>query len=425
MASAEPLAEIAPLRGVLYDPAKAGPLERVLAPPYDVISPAEREALAALSPYGIVHLILPAGEGNEKYAAAARRYGEWRAAGILQRDERPAIYRYQQTFASRGRTLTRKGFICGLRLRRFEERVVLPHERTMSAPKADRLALSRACRAYFSQVFGLYSDPAGEAEAAFEPLAGRPPELEATTGDGISHQLWRLTDPADQRRVADVLRQRRVYIADGHHRYETMLALRDELRAESTGPRSTIEYGSFYLCRMEDPGLEVLATHRVVHSLPSFDLPRFLQAAGAFFTAEENAAEDVEAELARRGAAAPTLGLVHGGRLFFLSLKPGVERRLDVSLLHDLLLERVLGIDRAAQQKQTNLRYVKDTAQALREARQPGVQAVFLLNPTPLADLRARADAGEVLPQKSTYFVPKLASGLVIDPLDPREELAG
>src|SRR5260370_13784159 len=174
---------------------------------------------------------------------------------------------------------------------------------------------------------------------------------------------------------------------------------------------------------MEDPGLEVLATHRVVRRGPSVDLQRFVQAAGAFFTVEENAGEDVQAELARRGAAAPTLGLVNGDRLFFLSLEPGVERRLDVSLLHDLLLERVLGIDRAAQQKQTNLRYVKDTAQALREARQPGVQGVFLLNPTPLADLRARADAGEVLPHKPTYFVPKLASGLVIDPLDPREEL--
>src|SRR5258708_18791210 len=217
MASAEPLAEIASLRGVLYDPAKAGPLERVLAPPYDVISPAEREALAALSPYGIVHLILPAGEGNEKYAAAARRYGEWRAAGILQRDERPAIYRYQQTFASRGRTLTRKGFICGLRLRRFEERVVLPHERTMSAPKADRLALSRACRAYFSQVFGLYSDPAGEAAAAFEPLAGPAPEMEATTRDGITHRLWPLTALAAQLLAADARRQPKVHLADLHH----------------------------------------------------------------------------------------------------------------------------------------------------------------------------------------------------------------
>src|SRR5258708_1468507 len=242
MASAEPLAEIAPLRGVLYDPARAGPLERVLAPPYDVISPAEREALAALSPYGIVHLILPAGEGNEKYAAAARRYGEWRAAGILRRDERPAIYRYQQTFASRGRTLTRKGFICGLRLRHFEERVVLPHGGRLSAPRADRLALSRACRAYFSQVFGFYSDPAGESEAAFEPLAGRAPELEATTGDGITHRLWRLTDLAAQLRVADALRQRRVYIADGHHRYETMLALRHDLPAQSPAPPSTTHY---------------------------------------------------------------------------------------------------------------------------------------------------------------------------------------
>ncbi len=420
-----PRLEIAPLRAVLYDAAKAGPLDRLLAPPYDVISPADRESLEALSTHNVVRLILPKGEGDERYANAARLYREWMGGGVLRRDERPALYRYQQLFTAEGRSYTRTGFIGRVRLRRFEERVVLPHERTLSAPKQDRLKLTRACGAWFSQVFGLYSDPSGAAEAAFEPLAGRPPEMEARTADGTTHRLWRLTDAAAHGRLAEALADRRVYIADGHHRYETMLALRDELGTEGA------QYGPLFLCRMEDPGLAVLGTHRVVHSLPSFDLEEALRRAGQFFAAEEQqagSADAVRAELARRGQRAPTLLMASGGRLIYLSLRPDADlsdaipgpavlRRLDVTLLHSLLLERILGIDRAAQEKQTNLRYVKDLGQALRDASGSGVQAAFLLNPTRVEDLKAVADAGEVMPQKSTYFFPKLASGLVIHAL--------
>jgi uncharacterized protein (DUF1015 family) len=421
-----PRLEIEPLRGVLYDAAKAGAHDRLLAPPYDVISPQERESLSALSPHNVVRLILPQGEGDERYPNAARLYREWLSAGFLRRDGQPAIYRYQQQFTAEGKSYIRTGFIGRVRLRRFEERVVLPHERTLSAPKQDRLKLTRACGAWFSQVFALYSDPSGTAEAPFQALAGRPPEIEARTGDGTTHRLWRLTDAGAQGRLKEAMADRRAYIADGHHRYETMLALRDELGTEGA------QYGPIFLCRMEDPGLAVLATHRVVHSLPSFDLEGALRRAGQFFTAEEQRPgepEAVRAELARRGQRGPTVGLASGGRLFFLTLRPDanlleavpgpeVLRRLDVTLLHSLLLERILGVDRAAQEKQTNLRYVKDLGQALRDAAGAGVQAAFLLNPTRVQDLKAVADAGEVMPQKSTYFFPKLASGMVISSLD-------
>ena len=418
--------QIEPLQGVLFDAGKAGPLDRLLAPPYDVISPQERDSLAGLSPHNVVRLVLPQGEGDERYTNAAKIYREWLAAGVLRRDAQPALYRYQQQFTAEGKSYTRSGFIGRLKLRRFDERVVLPHERTLSAPKQDRLKLTRACGAWFSQVFALYSDPSGATEAAFEGLAGKPPEIEARTGDGTTHRLWRVTDAGAHRRLQAAMAERRAYIADGHHRYETMLALRDELRTEGA------QYGPLFLCRMEDPGLAVLATHRVVHSLPSFDLEGALRRAGQFFTAEEQRPGDpeaVRAELARRGQRGPTVALASGGRLYFLTLRPDanlleavpgpeVLRRLDVTLLHSLLLERILGIDRAAQEKQTNLRYVKDLGQALREATGSGVQAAFLLNPTRVQDLKAVADAGEVMPQKSTYFFPKLASGLVIHSLD-------
>jgi uncharacterized protein (DUF1015 family) len=433
------MAEIAAFRGILYDTQTAGPAERLLAPPYDVISPPEREALAGLSPHNCVRLILPAGDGDEKYERAASDLNLWLADGILKRDAEPALYRYHQTFTAEGVTNTRTGFICRIRLHRFAEGVVLPHERTLAGPKADRLKLKRACRAHLSQVFGLYSDPKRESDEPFAELVETEPVLDGITTDGVRQQLWRLTDPAAQRRVARLLADKKVYIADGHHRYETMLALRDELRAESGGdPRSSVEYGTIFLANMDDPGLLVFPTHRVVHGLPSFDRAAVLEQARAFFTVDEQAAgsaAEVRATLAEKGRTAPTFGLCAGDRIAYLTLRrdvdlervpslrgPAVVRTLDVTLLHALLIETILGIDRAAQEKQTNLRYVKDTGQALNEAKAHGVQAVFVMNPTKVHEVKAVADAGEVMPQKSTFFYPKLASGLVINPIVPSEE---
>ncbi|MFL5309695.1 MAG: DUF1015 family protein, partial [Myxococcales bacterium] len=235
------MAEIAPFRAVLYDPARAGPLDRLLAPPYDVVSAAERDRLRAKSPHNFVRVDLPDGEGEAKYANAARELSRWLEGGILRRDERPALYRYHQRFAVGGNEFTRKGFVGRVRLRRYEERVVLPHERTLSGPRLDRLNLTRATRAHLSQVFALYSDPEHRVDAEFAALESSAPELSGRTDDGTVHQVWRLTDPVAQRRVAAALADARLYIADGHHRYETMLAIRDELRPLARSPRSSIE----------------------------------------------------------------------------------------------------------------------------------------------------------------------------------------
>jgi uncharacterized protein (DUF1015 family) len=426
------MAEIAAFRGILY----SHPNAKVLAPPYDVISPAERAELAALDPHNCVRLILPEGEGDEKYARAAQELREWLGTGVMVRDERPALYRYHQTFTAEGRTATRTGFICRIRLHKFAEGVVLPHERTLAGPKADRLKLKRATRAHLSQVFGLYSDPTRASDEPFAGVVESEPLLDATTTDGVRQQLWRLTDAAMQQKVASLLKDKKIYIADGHHRYETMLALREELRAESGGnPRSAIEYGTIFLANMDDPGLLVFPTHRVVHGLPSFDRAAVLERAREFFTVEETAVGDapsLRARLAENGKKAPSFAMVTGDRIAFLTLRrdvdlervpslrgPAVLRTLDVTLLHALMIEEILGIDREAQAAQTNLRYVKDTGHALTEAR--NAQAVFVMNPTKVHEVKAVADAGEVMPQKSTFFYPKLASGLVINPLDPAE----
>ena len=429
------MAEIAPFRAVTYDTARAGSLDRLLAPPYDVVSEAERARLSAKSPHNFVRLDLPEGDGDTKYTNAARELSAWLEQGVLRRDDRPALYRYHQRFAVDGKEFTRKGFVARVRLRRYEEGVILPHERTLSGPRLDRLKLSRACRAHLSQVLSLYADPSRRVDAEFAGIEAKPPELEGRTDDGTVHRLWRLTDAGAQRRIASALADARLYIADGHHRYETMLAIRDELRSQARSSRSAVEYGLMFLTSMEDQGLVVLPTHRVVHGLRGFDLEAFLQRLRNRFEVEEVRGakpEELRSRLAAAGRKSSSFMLASSGRAFLLSLRPGQEsavsgaeplRKLDVAVLHVLILEELLGIDRAAQERQTNLRYVKDFAGALEEAKRADVQAVFLLNPTAVAQLKAVADAGEIMPQKSTYFFPKLASGLLIDAIDPAEDV--
>ena len=429
------MAEIVPFRALIYDPARAGPLDRLLAPPYDVVSSAERDRLLAKSPHNFVRVDLPEGEGDAKYANAARELSRWLEGGVLRRDERQALYRYHQRFSIGGSELTRRGFVARVRLRPYEDRVVLPHERTLSGPRLDRLKLTGATRAHLSQVFVLYSDPQRRVDAEFAALESAAPELEGRTDDGTVHRVWRLTDPLAQRRVAAALADAKLYIADGHHRYETMLAVRDELRPLARSPRSSIEFGSLFLTGMEDPGLVVLPTHRVVHGLDGFELDRFLPRLRERFAVEELrgvSPEQLRERLAAAGRTSPAFALLSGSRALLATLRPGQEaavagpsvlRRLDVAVLHTLILEELLGIDRSAQERQTNLRYVKDLAGAFEEARRQEVQVVFLLNPTGVTQLRAVADAGEIMPQKSTYFYPKLASGLLLNPIDPAEEV--
>ncbi len=445
------MAEVIPFRGLLYRPDVAlgqstGDASSLLAPPYDVIGEPERRGLAGQSAFNSVHLILPqppvGGDADARYPVAAATLSAWQRAGVVTRDAAPAFYRYHQIFAPPGEPgaakIVRRGFIARIRLHRFSEGVILPHERTLSGPKVDRLKLKRATRTHLSQVFGLYDDPERKADAAFAQVEERAPDLTGHTADGVQHHLWRLTDPLAIAEVQRVLRDRRIYIADGHHRYETMLALRDELRQDPSycGLDSAIEYGSIFLCNVRDPGLFVFPTHRVLHSLPSFDLQDLLSRLGAGFSIEEKSiptGAQAREELQKRGESGPSYLLLSRGRAFYLSLRPDADlsalsgprvlHSLDVTVLHALLLEQALGISRAAQESQTYLRYVKDNEQALSAAREADVQAVFMMNPTLVTQVMAVSEAGEVMPQKSTYFYPKIASGIVLNPLDPAESV--
>ncbi len=436
--------DIAPFRGILYDRTKVD-FAKVLAPPYDVIDPAERARLAQ-DPHNIVRLILPeAADGADRYATAAKTFASWLDAGVLKRDDRKAVYRYTQVFQHPelgGRETTRTGFIAGVRLHALADKVILPHERTLEGPKQDRLALMTATSAHFSQIFALYRDQSGDIERLFRKVERDQPVFDVRLPDGVRHVLWRMADAEGIGTLRHLMSPKKLYIADGHHRYETMLALRDQLAAGSPlSQYSAAQYGTMFLCPMDQEGVVILPTHRVLHGVTGFTAQALLDKAKAYFIVDrlDNAAKDGAAIRRAVGDALahqPALAVVFPGdpHAWKLTLAPQINAlalglagravgKLDVTVLHGLIFDKILGITAAAQEAGTNLRYVKDTAGALGELAAPGVQAVFLLAASSIDTVKHVADQGEVMPQKTTYFYPKLASGAVIARVDPDEDL--
>jgi uncharacterized protein (DUF1015 family) len=428
------MAEIAAFAALRFAPAPGIDPGLLLAPPYDVISPEQRAALEQRHPHNVVHLDLPRGEGDQRYAHARALLDDWIGAGVVREDAQPALYRYEQRFVHAGASFVRKGFIANLRLTPFSDRVVLPHEHTLSGPKLDRQKLIRATGAHFSQVFTLYRDPAAETDAAFAVAEAEPAAVDTTTPDGVRHRLWMVTDPAVVVRVTALLAPKQVMIADGHHRYETMVGLRDELRPAGAAPGTArADWGPVFFARAEDPGLLVLPTHRLIRNIPAEPLATLRARARPWFEISEGNETDaaaIEARLEREGQGRVTLALREPGRAGttwfgvrpdadLTSLGPPALRGLDVTVLHGLLLGPLLGIDAAAMAKGGHLGYTHDTAEAL-AAVTPGsaatsdVQAAFFMNPTQVEQVLTACEAGFVLPQKSTFFQPKLATGLVM-----------
>jgi uncharacterized protein (DUF1015 family) len=443
------MARIAPLTPLRYDLGRLhGDLGRVLSPPYDVISPDERAVLAARDPHNVVRLILPEGEGPAKYRHSGERLARWREEGVLARDPEPAFYRLDQTFAPPGagvdaRPITRRGFLALVELVPFADRVVLPHERTLSGPKADRLELFRATRANLSPGFMLYRDPQRQLDSA---LAAAEVLAELSTPDGVQHALAKVSRPEAVRAIIDGIARSMLLIADGHHRYETALGYAQEISAATPAASRRGEHRFFmtFLTNGDDPALVVFPTHRHVHSLPAFSFGELVRQAGATFVVEElppGAAAGVLTDALRRAKAkGPSVVAASGdGRAVLLTLRgdvdlgahptlsrqPPVLRKTDVAVLHAGLLEGVLGITPAAQAAKTNLWYPQDAAAALAELRAGKGDVLFLMNATPVADVRDVAEAGEVMPQKSTFFYPKVPTGLAIHTLDPAREVPG
>jgi uncharacterized protein (DUF1015 family) len=360
------------------------------------------------------------------------------ADGSLREDSQPAIYRYEQTFSFDSgdglRTYTRKGFIALIELSPFSARVVLPHEHTLSGPKVDRFKLIKTTSAHFSQIFALYRDPQGVAESALERATTVAPNVDATTPDGCRHKLWAVTDKATIVAVEQAMAPRQVMIADGHHRYETMVAIRDALRPAGAAPgTSQADFGCMFFARAEDPGLLVLPTHRMVHGLAEATLDQLGARCQPWFSVEEGSERDTASigqRLRHEGESAVTFAVRRPKREQTLWLRlrndadlsrlgPPTLGRLDVSVLHGLILEPLLGIGAEAMAKQENLTYSHDLRETLAKVESSSVQAAFLMNATKVHQVLDACEAGFVLPQKSTYFQPKLATGLVMQKIQP------
>ena len=429
------MAVIAPFSGLRYAPDRVPELGSLLCPPYDVIGEGERRALEARNPRNLVRLEQPQGDDDGRYAAAAKTQAVWIAEGILKTDPTPAFYVYEQQFTWAGQPRTRRGFFAAVRLEPFDRKVVLPHEHTLSAPKEDRRRLLQATRTQLSPIFGLYRDRDGAAGEVIAAAVEVAPDVEATTPDGVRHRLWRLDEPPALQRLSRALADRQILIADGHHRYETMLAMQAEMRpAGPVGPAAS-DFAMMYLARAEDPGLLVLPTHRLVKNLVGFDLAGLCAAAKAAFDisgGDERTPEAIEARLARDGATgrvvfavrvpgeAATTWFALKSYVDLSGLGPPAIRKLDVTVLHGVILGSLLGIDAEALASQAFVEYTHDTKDAVDRVAAGEAQAAFLMNATKIEQLMAACEAGLLLPQKSTYFHPKLATGMVMHRLSGR-----
>jgi uncharacterized protein (DUF1015 family) len=407
------VADVRPFRALGYS-AAAGPLGDLVSPPYDVISPEERRLYLAASPYNAVRLILP----EVSYEEVGGLIASWRHDGVLGAAPEPVLIAWTQTFAlDDGVERERRTILGAVGLEPYERRVVRPHERTHAGPREDRLRLTRAVRTNLSPVFGLYPDPAQAAWAALAPEG--PPDAELADHDGTVHRVWRVTDPAAHARVAEALRDRWILIADGHHRYETALAYREERRARAAAngagageaPYDRVLMG---LTALDDPGLVVLPTHRV--------LARWAEGADAAFASRPVAGLDaLRAALADAPEDANALGLVLPDGMRLLTAAPSAgatpAERLDVAALEREILVPGLGADQAALAADGVLGYTKDAAEAARLVASGESAAAVVLRPIPKTAVAAVAEAGETMPQKSTYFFPKLLTGVAFHSL--------
>ncbi len=432
------MAHIEPFRALRYDPAWVA-LTEVATQPYDKISPEMQDRYYAASPYNLVRIILGKRNANDgptgnPYSRAAAFFDNWRREGIFHQDPEPSLYRYCQQFLAPGGSmqLERSGFIALGKLEDYSFGVVFRHEQTLAKPKADRLDLLRATRAHFGQIFMLYSDPAGEIDNTL--ASTDPPIIEMKDEYGVLHRVWRISDPGTIEQVSTRMREKKLIIADGHHRYETALTYRNERRAsasEAPSPHSGLapyELAMMTFVNMDSPGLLILPTHRVVHGLANFSMDSFRVGASEFFSMQEADASidaaQATAMLREAGQTGSSLLVVAQDRVFLLSrtkTPPSAfgnlslrQQALDVVQLHKCLLEGVLGISEEAIGNQQSVSYIRDADEAMAVVRSGQANLAFLMNPARMQQIRDIAFAGEVLPQKSTDFYPKLLSGLTI-----------
>jgi uncharacterized protein (DUF1015 family) len=442
------MATIAPFRGILYDQEKIGELSDVVTPPYDVISERRRQAFFDRHPQNVIRLVLSKEEPDDteqdnRYTRAGAFFRSWLGQGVLKRDTDPALYLTEMDFSNEDEARTRMGFIARVQLEDFDKGGILPHEKTFSGTKADRLRLIQASKGHFCPIFSLFSDPSedvvGPLRSWMEDLK---PDVDFREQIGYRHRLWRVKDQEVCRKVAERLADKSLFIADGHHRYETALNYRNEMVAK-TGvfdPAASYNYVLMYLNSMQDPGLVMRSVHRLLCQVPQDAMNGFVDRAGEFFDVEilngqgRDSAEVRNAFLTtiREGVDQGVMGAVvrEHRALYVLRIKKGVMERvfgeaipgplkqLDVTIATKLVLQKILGFDETVLDDEDSIKYTSRSTKAFEAVDTGKCDMALILNPTRLSHMEAVSRAGLIMPRKSTYFFPKVLSGLVMNKVD-------
>ena len=435
------MADVQPLRGIHYNSDVVGNLAEVVTPPYDVISEEAQARYYGRSPYNIIRLELGLDEPgdttlNNRYTRAASTYAQWRAHSILRQDAVPCYYFYQQIFTYNGKTYTRTSLLARVRLEPWSARVVLPHEHTMAKPKDDRLKLLRACVTNLSPIMSLYDDPQGRIRRLLTSYAAKA-EVQITDEVNEDHHLHPITDEEQIALIQDFFSERQLYIADGHHRYETTLNYREEVQTmrHQRDPDDAANFVLMALIDLDDPGLLVLPTHRLLSGLSQDALNTLTnQQLAQYFTIHQpgkarDSQEAILERLAQVGASEPSFIFSTARQTWVLSLNDAGKahmkesghsdawNKLDIAVAHTLLLEALPGLRPEDMAVGTHIRYTRDAQEALEAVRKGEAQAALLLNATRVRQICEVAEADDRMPQKSTYFYPKLITGLVMNPL--------
>ena len=427
------MAEIKPFKGMRYNTFLAGKIGELCCPPYDIISEEERLGYIAENEYNVIRLELPK-EGEDVYKTAGEVLDMWRNTGVLVHEIKPAVYIYEEEFNAYNKRSSVKGIIVRVKVEEFSKGVILPHEFTLSKAKADRFNLMKATNCNFSQIYALYMDEEHTTLKTIDRLSDRKPDQKFTDSDHVTHKLWIITDEKVIEKLVNDFADRKLYIADGHHRYETALNYRNYCRENGISKEGDPQdYQMMYLVDMQHPGLVVFPTHRMVRDLESFDKDEVLKGCEEYFDIKKfTSVGNINSELSKQyKQGKKAFGFYCGKGEWYLLVLKDIEvmakvlpdlseasQQLDVSVLHSLILEKTMGIDKENMANQINLTYTKFFEEAIMKVDKGEFQCSFILNPTRVTEIRDVAAAGEKMPQKSTYFYPKMITGMVMNDID-------
>ena len=416
-----------------YNTFLAGKIGELCCPPYDIISEEERLGYIAENEYNVIRLELPK-EGEDVYKTAGEVLDMWRNTGVLVHEIKPAVYIYEEEFNAYNKRSSVKGIIVRVKVEEFSKGVILPHEFTLSKAKADRFNLMKATNCNFSQIYALYMDEEHTTLKTIDRLSDRKPDQKFTDSDHVTHKLWIITDEKVIEKLVNDFADRKLYIADGHHRYETALNYRNYCRENGISKEGDPQdYQMMYLVDMQHPGLVVFPTHRMVRDLESFDKNEVLKGCEEYFDITKfTSVGNINSELAKQyKQGKKAFGFYCGKGEWYLLVLKDIEvmakvlpdlseasQQLDVSVLHSLILEKTMGIDKENMANQINLTYTKFFEEAIMKVDKGEFQCSFILNPTRVTEIRDVAAAGEKMPQKSTYFYPKMITGMVMNDLN-------